>query len=43
MDRKDQKGPERPRPPLWVGDEPVETVGDPRREQSTPSSETVQA
>lgn len=35
MANKDIKGPETPRSPHWMGDEPLQTVGDPFVEQST--------
>ena len=35
MNHNDTKGPETPRPPHWMGDEPLATVGDPIVEQGT--------
>lgn len=35
MKQNDIKGPETPRPPHWMGDEPLQTVGDPLVEQGT--------
>ena len=35
MERKDSIGPETPRPPHWMGDEPMRPVGDPITEQGT--------
>ena len=35
MERKEIKGPDTPRPPHWMGDEPMQTVGDPFVEQGT--------
>ena len=35
MKEHDTKGPETPRNPHWMGDEPLQTVGDPLVEQGT--------
>ena len=35
MNNHDSKGPETPRPSHWMGDEPLQTVGDPLVEQGT--------
>ena len=33
MEHNDIKGPDTPRPPHWMGDEPMQTVGDPMPKQ----------
>ena len=37
MKENDIKGPETPRPPHWMGDEPMQTVGDPAPRKDAPN------